>query len=152
MQSTTTTGSIHSGSATTEQNKAIVRRFNRECIEQGIPSSFEELLGVNVVNHSAPPGMPNGRESFAYFLNEVLRQGFPDLHVEILSQIAEGDQVATRKRISATHTGEVFGIAPTQKKIQIDVIDIIRLQDGKYAEHWGQSNFAEVLKGLAGQG
>jgi predicted ester cyclase len=144
MQSTTT-------SAGTEQNKAVVLRFNRECIERGIPSSFEELLAANVVNHAAPPGMPNGRESFTYFLNEVLRKGFPDLCVEILSQIAEGDHVATRKRISATHKGEVFGIAPTYKKVQIDVIDIIRLENGKYAEHWGQSNFGEVLKGLAGK-
>ncbi|MDP4218753.1 MAG: ester cyclase [Bacteroidota bacterium] len=134
-----------------EKNKAVVRRFNKECIEQGIPASFEELLAEEVINHAAPPGSPNGRASFYYFLNDVLRKGFPDLRVEILSQIAEGEQVATRKRISATHTGAILGIAPTQKKVQIDVIDIIRLENGRYAEHWGQSNFAEVIKGLAGK-
>jgi len=134
----------------TEQNKAIVRRFNAECIEQGNPASFKELLADNVINHSAPDGAPNGSESFYYFLNEVLRKGFPDLKVEIHEQIAEGDLVTTRKTIRATHTGELFGVVPTNKKVEIKVIDIIRLHNGEYAEHWGQSNFAEVLQQISG--
>jgi predicted ester cyclase len=130
----------------TEQNKEIVTRFNKECIEQGIPQSFEDLLSDKVINHSAPAGMPNGKESFYYFLNSILRQGFPNLKVEILEQVAERDLVTTRKKITATHTGEIFGISPSNKKVEINVIDIIRLRDGKYIEHWGQSNFDEVLK------
>lgn len=129
----------------TEQNKSIVTRFNKECIERGIDDSFHELLAADVINHSAPKGMPNGRESFDNFLKGTLRKGFSDLHVEILDQIAEGDLVATRKKITCIHSGEIFGIAPSSKKVEINVIDIIRLKDGKYAEHWGQSNFADVL-------
>jgi len=134
---------------TTEQNKAVVIRFNKECVEQGRPESFNELLADNVINHAAPDGMPNGPESFYHFLNEILRKGFPDLQVEIIEQIAERDLVTSRKMISATHTGEIFGIAPSNKKVQIKVIDIIRLKDGKYAEHWGQSNFLDILKEIA---
>ncbi len=130
----------------TEQNKAIVVRFNKEFIEQGNENSFNELLSDSVINHSAPAGMPNGKESFYFFLNNVLRKGFPDLKVEILEQVAEGDLVTTRKRIRATHTGEIFGIPPGNKQVEINIIDIIRIEDGKYAEHWGQSNFEEVLK------
>lgn len=133
----------------TELNKQIVVRFNKECIEQGKPESFEELLSDKVVNHSAPAGMPNGKESFYFFLNNVLRQGFPNLKVEILDQIAERDLVTTRKRIVATHTREFFGIPVSNKEVEIKVIDIIRLQDGKYVEHWGQSNFDEVLKQIS---
>ncbi|WP_448698695.1 ester cyclase [Mucilaginibacter sp. AW1-3] len=137
-------------SYTTEQNKAVVKRFNAECIEQGNPASFNELLAGNVINHSAPAGAPNGAESFYYFLNDVLRKGFPGLKVEIHEQVAEGDLVTSRKTIYATHTGEIFGIAPSNKKVEIKVIDIIRLRDGQYAEHWGQSNFAEILKEISG--
>jgi len=129
----------------TEQNKAIVRRFNEECIEQGKESSFNELLSEDVINHSARDGSPNGKESFYFFLNEVLRKGFPNLTVEIFEQIAEGNMVATRKKIKGTHTGEIFGIPPSNKDVEINVIDIIRIKDGKYGEHWGQSNFDEVL-------
>lgn len=135
-------------SYSTEQNKAIVRRFNKECIEQGLAVSFDELLADDVVNHAAPPGKPNGKERFTFFLNEVLRKGFPDCKVEILEQVAENDLVTTRKKITGTHTGEIFGIAPTHRAVEIQVIDLIRLKDGKYQEHWGQTNFHEVLRSL----
>lgn len=128
-----------------EQNKKIVRRFNRECIEQGNMDSFKELLSPGVINHSALPGKQTGIESFTSFLNDILRAGFPDLKVEILDQIGEGDKVTTRKIIRATHTGECMGILPSYKKVEIEVIDIIRLKDGKYVEHWGSSNFASVV-------
>ncbi len=128
-----------------EQNKEIVRRFNKEYIEQGNINTFEELLADDVINHSAPAGMPAGKESFSNFLNGILRTGFPDLKVEILEQVAEGDLVTTRKKITATHSGEIFGIPPSNKKVEINIIDIIKLRDGKYNEHWGQSNFADVI-------
>lgn len=136
-------------SYTTEQNKSIVLRFNKECIEDGNINSFKELLADDVINHSAPDGMPNGIESFFYFLNDVLRKGFPDLKVEILEQTAERDLVTSRKSIIATHTGEIFGIPPSNKKVEIKVIDIIRLRDGKYVEHWGQSNFSDVISQIS---
>jgi predicted ester cyclase len=135
-------------SLTTEQNKQVVLRFNKECLEQGNPDAFRELLAPDVINHAAPPGMPNGPESFTHFLNEVLRKGFPGLQVEILEQLAEGDLVCTRKKITGRHTGEIFGIAPSNKHVVINVIDMIRVKDGRYAEHWGQSNFTDVLKQL----
>lgn len=128
-----------------EQNKNIVRRFNRECIEQGNMDSFSELLSPQVINHSAMPGMPAGIESFTFFLNDILRSGFPDLKVEILDQIGEGDKVTTRKVIRATHTGECMGITASHKKVAIEIIDIIRLKDGQYVEHWGSSNFSSVM-------
>jgi len=114
-----------------EQNKAIVVRFNKEFIEQNNENSFNELLSDNVVNHSAPAGMPNGKESFYFFLNNVLRAGFPNLKVDILEQVAEGEFVTTRKKIKATHTGNIFGIAPSNKEVEINIIEMVRIQDGK---------------------
>lgn len=133
----------------TAANKAIVLRFNRECIEQGNEQVLRELLAADVINHSAPEGMPQGAESFRHFLFDVLRSGFSDLQVEILEQVAEHDLVTTRKKIKGIHTGPVFGIPASQKPVTISVIDIIRIKNGKYAEHWGQSNFSDVLKTLA---
>ena len=88
---------------TTEQNKAAVLRFNKEFLEQGSMNSFKELIADNVVNHSAPPGSPKGPESMLYFIQNILRKGFPDMKVEIFDQVAEGDKVTTRKAIHATH-------------------------------------------------
>jgi predicted ester cyclase len=84
-----------------------------------------------------------------YFLFHVLRTGFPDVRVEILDQIAEGDKVTTRKLLHATHTGDFMGIPPSRKKVAIRVIDIIRLHDGKYSEHWGMSNLSDIMREIS---
>ncbi len=130
--------------STTEQNKAIVLRFNKECIEQGKQESFDSLLAADCINHLAPAGS-NGPESMVHFLKQVLRNGFPDIKVEILDQIAEGDRVTTRKKLHGTHTGEFMGIPATNKKVVIDVIDIVKLRDGKYTDHWACSSLHEVI-------
>ena len=133
---------------TIESNKRIVARFNREIIEQGNRRAFAELVAGDVVNHAAPPGAPNGVESMIHFILDVLRKGFPDIKVDILDQVAEGDRVTTRKALRGRHTGEFMGVPATGKEVSIKVIDIIRLRDGKYAEHWGLSNLMEVVQEL----
>jgi predicted ester cyclase len=135
----------------TEQNKAIVVRFNKEIIEVGSHDAFYELVADDVINHSAPAGTSTGPDGMIYFLMEVLRKGFSDIKVEIFDQVTEGDKVVTRKALHAKHTGMFMGIAPTNKKVVIHVIDIIRLKNGKYAEHWGMSNMMEVIAEISGK-
>jgi predicted ester cyclase len=131
-------------------NKAVVVRFNKEVIEKGNEATFHELMAPDFVNRSAPPGAPTGPEGMLFTFNRVLRPAFPDLSVEIRDQVAEGDKVTTRKTIRGTHRGELFGIAPTGKRIEIDVIDIVRLDNGRYAEHWGVNTLPSVLSTLRG--
>lgn len=135
--------------STTEQNKRIVTRFNKEFIESGNIDSFKELVAEDLVNHTAIPGVSPGPDGMVYFLQKVLKVAFPDLKVKIHDQVAEGDKVTTRKTLHCTHDGEFMGIAATGKKVQIEVIDIIRLRDGKYVEHWGISNIPSVIAELS---
>jgi predicted ester cyclase len=132
---------------TGEINKLIVQRFNKEVIEQGNIDSFNELMDSKFINHSAPPAM-NDSDSMWNTFNKIFQPAFPDLKVEIYDQIAEGNKVTTRKAIVGTHLGSLMEIPPIQKNIKIDVIDIIRIQDGKYIEHWGMNNFQSVIDEL----
>lgn len=122
---------------TTEQNKAIVSRVNKEFIEGGNVNTVYEIFAPEFINHTAPPGSPQGPEAVIYFFNQLLKPAFPDLKVEIHDMVAEGDKVTTRKSLYATHKGEFFGIKPTLKSVVMEVIDIIELRDGKYIAHWG---------------
>ena len=126
-------------------NKAAVLRFNKEVIERGDDAAFAELMAPNFVNRTAAPGIPSGPEGMLHTFNRLLRPALPDLHVEIHDQIAEGDRVTTRKTLHGTHRGEFFGIAATNRRISIDVIDIVRLENGRYVEHWGVNTLPAVL-------
>src|SRR6185295_979272 len=102
---------------TTEQNKAIVTRFNYEFIGQGNLKTFKEIVSDDLFNHVAMPGISTGPDGMEHFILNVLRKGFPDIKVEILEQVAERDLVTTRKQFTATHAGDVMGIPPSDKKV-----------------------------------
>lgn len=131
---------------TAEQNKAIVTRVNKEYIEGGNVDTVYEIFTPDFINQTAPPESPQGPESVIYFFDHILKPAFHDLKVTIHDQVAEGDKVTTRKSFHAIHKGEFFGVPATGKSVVMDVIDIIRLRDGKYAEHWGILDMQSVMK------
>lgn len=129
-------------------NKAIVCRFNQQVIEQCNREAFEALVADEFVNHSAVEGQPHGRESLWNTFKNVLHAGLSDLKVEVLDQVAEEDKVTTRKRITGQHTGALLGIPATGRAVSIEVIDIVRIEDGRYVEHWGINSMPTVLAAL----
>jgi predicted ester cyclase len=129
-------------------NKAVVVRFNKEVVEQGNEAAFRDLVAPDFVNRTAHPGAPAGPEGMIHTFNRILRPAFPDLTVEIHDQVAEGDKVTTRKTLRGTHRGELFGIPATGRQIAIEVIDIVRVRDGRYVEHWGINTLPVVLAQL----
>lgn len=131
-----------------EKNKAVIAYFDKACIEQHNEQVLDELVADHVINHATPPGRPDGKESFYHFLTH-LHEGLSDIRVSILRQIAEDDLVVTHKVITGTHTGHLFGIPATDKAISIEAIEIIRLEDGRYAEHWVQSDMSAVMASLS---
>lgn len=134
-----------------ELHKTVVSRFNKEVIEDGRRTSFQELMDASFINHSAPAGAPNGPESMWNTFENVLRPALSNLRVDIHDQLCDGDKVTTRKTISGKHTGTLMGIAPTGKQVAIDVIDIVRIQSGRYVEHWGINTLPTVLAQLRAQ-
>jgi predicted ester cyclase len=113
----------------TEENKAIVRRFVEEGINKVDFAAFDELVAPNV-DFDPPPGFPLGREGWKR--NRLVFQvGFPDAHWTLEDMIAEGDKVVSRFTMRGTHQGEFFGIPPTGKQVTVTGMAIVRLSGGK---------------------
>ncbi|WP_420008972.1 ester cyclase [Xanthomonas sacchari] len=128
---------------TASDPKTVVRRFNKEVIEGGDRAAFEALMAPGFVNRSAPPGAPAGSESMWSTFHDILRPALAGLTVTIHDQVAEGDKVTTRKTVSGRHTGTLFGVEPTGK-----TVSIVRVENGRYVEHWGLNTLPTVLAGL----
>lgn len=118
-----------------QSNKQLVRRFVDEYQTGADETAFEELLDPDVVDHSLPPGIAAGAEGVRQQF-DGFRAAFPDFRATILDQIAEGDLVVTRKVFHGTHRGELEGIPPSGCEVEIQVIDIVRIRNGRIAEHW----------------
>lgn len=76
---------------------------------------------------------------------------FPDLHFTIEDLLAEGDRVTFRATLRGTHQGPfpfLKGIPPTGKQITISVLDVVRVEGKKLAEHWGLPDLFDLLQQL----
>jgi len=130
-----------------QKNKDVIIRFNKEFLEGGNIAVSKEIIAADFINQTAPPNVPNDAAGFIAFV-QLMRKGIPDITVRILDQVAEGDLVASRKIITGTHLGEIMGHQPTGKKITINVMDFVRIKDGKYIEHWGRNDLMEIIRSL----
>lgn len=66
------------------------------------------------------------KQQFAVFVG-----GFPDLRFTVEETICENDKIAVFWTLTGTHQGEVFEIAPTNKRVSITGITIHQIADGK---------------------
>jgi steroid delta-isomerase-like uncharacterized protein len=119
---------------TTEESKAIARRFF-EALGANDQAVLNELLAPDfVAHHAATPG-PLNRAALLQGISMV-SMAFSDNDYTIEDQIAEGDRVATRITWRATHTGDFQGHAPTGKQIEVSGFAIEHHKDGKIVERW----------------
>jgi steroid delta-isomerase-like uncharacterized protein len=131
-----------------EQNKALVRRLVDEVINQGNMSVIDKLFAPDFVEHEKlPPEIPPGREA-PKLLFTMLRSAFPDFKATIEHLVAEGDTVVVSMAWTGTQKGEFMGVPATGKSISIGVIDIIRLAEGKFVEHWGIMDSMALMQQL----
>lgn len=115
----------------TEENKAIVRRWSEELFNQGHLEVADEIVAPTYRRHD--PGDPfvvEGPEDLKRLVC-MLRAHVPDLHINVEDVIAEGDKVVTR------YTGALGTLSGIQ---------IFRLVDGKIVESWANRDDLGALR------
>ena len=132
-----------------EANKAIVRQIVEEVQSGHNLDRIEAFFAPNFVNH-LDHGGPSDLNSIekAKIVFRQLFAAFPDLHVTILAQVAEGDKVVTHKIFKGTHQGTFMGVPATGQEVSFAVIDILRLQEGKVVEHWAMQDRLAMMQQL----
>ena len=130
----------------TEDNKALARRYIEEVFNQKNLATVDELNTPDFVLHNASTTI-QGLEAYKQFVSMYLT-AFPDLHTTIEDMIAEGDIVAERVTMHGTHKGDLMGIPPTGKQATITAIYIVRFANGKGVEVWANSDDLGLLQQL----
>ncbi len=119
-----------------EGNKNAVRRLFEEVWNKGNVQVTDELFTPNYTHHDAStPDVGRGPESEKKRVN-LYRTAFPDLRLTVEDLIADGETVMARWSCRGTHKGDLSGIAPTGKQINMSGISIARFANGKIAEGW----------------
>ncbi len=133
-----------------EKNKAVVTRSFEELWNKENYDVLEETHHADYVAHlPSGPGDINGVKDFQQFI-AMYHAAFPDTHITIEEQIAEGDSVATRWQASGTHQGDFMGMPATGESRTIKGLSIHHLKDGKITESWDNWDALSIWQALVG--
>jgi steroid delta-isomerase-like uncharacterized protein len=129
------------------EGTGLIRRVWEDVIGNGELGLIDELVTEDVVDHEEGlPGQPSGREGMKFFVN-AMREAFPDLKATTIEPtMADGNLEAARAVLTGTHKGELMGVAATDRSVEFESVDIIRVKDGKVAEHWGLTDVMTLMQ------
>jgi steroid delta-isomerase-like uncharacterized protein len=117
-----------------ENNKAIVRRLIEEFWNKGNQSLADQFFAPIYTHHdSSTPDFGKGPEGERK-RSTLYRTAFPDLRLTVEDLIAENEMVTARWSCHGTHKGDLGGIAPTGKQINITGVTVLRFSNGKMVE------------------
>jgi steroid delta-isomerase-like uncharacterized protein len=131
----------------TETNQAIVRRYIDEAWNRGNVAVIDELMAPNYLRHINGCPTPLTRESHKQRIIRIHR-ALPDVHLTIEDMIAAGDRVVSRLTLRGTQRETFMGIPPTGRHVTVSGIDIARLVDGKFVEHWAEMDTLGLMQQL----
>jgi predicted ester cyclase len=112
------------GASALEEHKAMVRRMVEGINAGDIEGTVEELF--------APRAARRVKRLFTEFYT-----AFPDWREEIVELVAEGSTVVGRFKCSGTHQGEFLGEPPTGRRMEVDEVFFLRVENGKFVYFWG---------------
>jgi steroid delta-isomerase-like uncharacterized protein len=131
-------------------NKATVRRFFEEVLNQGKVALLDELFAPNFLYHDATRPEVRTLEDYKRFLTET-RSAFPDVHFTLEDVIAEGEELVVRWTMRGTNTGDIvtpMHIPATGKQITVTGIGIGRTVEGKTVELWNEQDYLGLFQQL----
>ena len=126
--------------STPEENKKLVETLCRTVFQKHDFSRLDDIMKEDYIQHNQD--CPQGKDGFVEFFEGIFR-GIPDFSYTMKRIVAEGDFVMMYSTTTGTHENEWLGCPPTGNKLNFDVVDIFRIQEGKIAEHW---DVADTLK------
>jgi serine phosphatase RsbU (regulator of sigma subunit) len=131
---------------TEEENKASFRRYLEEAWNQNNLQVIDEIFDRYVSHQPDGSVLERGPEDVKRFVGEF-RSAFPDLHLIIEEQLAEGDKVVSRGTIRGTHLREFRGMAPTGEEMEIPGMAVFRFsEEGKVVESWDSYDQLSLMR------
>ncbi len=121
----------------TSDHELTVRRLIEEGFNEGNLDTLDALTSPDLVEHQdfGPAHAPGAAGVRAVVTS--LRRAFTDFHLAIDDLVVDGDTVWLRMTATGVNDGSFMGHPATGRPFTIQVLDVIRLADGRMVEHWG---------------
>jgi steroid delta-isomerase-like uncharacterized protein len=126
----------------------IVQRFVEDAFNDGKLGIIDQLYADTFVTHE--PGTPEAErtpDDVKQFV-AAYRSAFSDGHSTLDDAIVQDDRVAYRWTYRGTHDGDLLGIAPTRREVQLWGVTFLRFENGKVAEQWNGWDMLGLMQQL----
>jgi predicted ester cyclase len=133
-----------------DEINGLLRRYISEVWDKADPTRVDEFLAPNYRRHLTPSTEPLTLAGQTKLL-AGFRAAFPDVRLTLEDVVVQGDRVAFRSTMRGTHQGTFQGIAPTGKQVEVSLLDLIRIENGRFAEQWGGPNVLDLLQQLGAE-
>jgi predicted ester cyclase len=125
-----------------------MRRLTAEVWDEGRLDVIDELIAEDLVDHIEVPGLEgSGRDRYRANA-QMMRTAFPDFRNPLDLIVAEGDIAVSYGRMVGTNIGEMMGMPPTGKAIDLPTFGMLRFRDGQAIERWGAHDNMEMMQQL----
>lgn len=131
----------------TADHRRLLEAYIRDVWEEGDPTAVARFAHPTYRRHLSALSPPLDLEHQIQRL-VGLRAAFPDISITVEEVVVEGDRVAFRCVLRATHRGEFLGIPPTGGEVTVSLLDVIRIEDGLIAEQWGGPDLFDLARQL----
>jgi len=129
------------------ENKALLKRYFEEVWEKQNPEAVKLFLDPNYKRYISPTSKPLTLDDQIQRL-VGFRSAFPDIQIRVDEVIAEGSFISFRSTMRGTHQGEFLGITPTGRKLTVILLDMVRIENGKFVEQWGGPDLFDLIRQL----
>lgn len=120
----------------TEANRNLMKR-HVATMNSGRIEDFDDYCSDDYKWIGVEPdrmGSVTGRDEFKNVIGDLIA-ALPDIHVEIVEMVAEGNDVAVHITLEGHHTGkEMMGVAPSGAYVKWHGYSIYTVRDGKICE------------------
>ena len=126
----------------TEATKALVRRAI--AYNHGVAEEPAEIFAPDFVAYM-PGHPPMDLAGLGQFINRVA-DGMPGFRYQIDDQIAQGDTVFNRITSRGVHTAELAGVPATGRPIELRIINLFKVKDGRVVEQRAKIDMLGLLQ------
>jgi len=129
-----------------QENIEIVREVLEKGFGDGDLSVIDRYVASDFIEHQ--DGAQGTGPDAVKGVIRGLHESFTDMHLVVKDIVAVGDHVWVRVQAHGVNSKPIIGRPATGRSITIDIIDQIRLRDGKLIEHWGVADRFAMLQQL----
>lgn len=129
-----------------QNNETLAKRWFNEIWNERRPATIHELFAPDAVGHVEGAEMV-GPDTFYQYYQE-LTSAFPDLRITVDEIISQGESVAIRWAVNATHDGAGMGIEATGQAVKFHGMTFFHIRDGKIVEGWDSWNLGGLMQQL----